>query len=244
MGIIQENGSTCYNQTFTMQYDAVIFDIDGTLWDASRASAEGWNSGLAKLGIKIIISSEQIRSVAGNHYEKCVDTILPGLKAKYPGLIQTLNNCETEAVQCRGGDLFSGAIEVVRALAGEFKVFLASNCQEWYLKLFLDFSGLKPVLAGFDCHGLSGLPKNEMLLRIKRNYSLNNPVYVGDTAGDETAARLAGIEYVHVAWSFGKPGKETRTVSSFTELQDYLRGQGRSTRAKPYMIRGRSGGNG
>ena len=148
---------------------------------------------------------------------------MPGLKVKYPALIQTLNNCETEAVQSLGGEFFSDVIAGVRELSRDFKVFLVSNCQEWYLKLFLDFSGLKQVINGFDCHGLSGLPKNEMLLRIKRDYSLNNPVYVGDTVSDETAARLAGIEYVHVAWGFGEPGRETRTVRSFTELRDYLR---------------------
>jgi phosphoglycolate phosphatase len=207
-----------------MNHDAVIFDIDGTLWDASYASAEGWNSGLAKLGISRKVSSEQLRSVAGDSYEKCVDTLLPGLKVKYPALLQMLNDCETEAVQARGGEFFNGAIEAVRALAGEFKVFLVSNCQEWYLNLFLDFSGLKPALAGYYCHGLSGLPKNKMLSRIISNYFLNYPVYVGDTASDETAAGLAGIEYVHVAWGFGEPGRETRTVSSFTELRDYLRG--------------------
>jgi phosphoglycolate phosphatase len=207
-----------------MRHDAIIFDIDGTLWDASRASAEGWNSGLAKLGINKKVSTEQLRNVAGSPYEKCVDTLLPGLKEKYPDLLQTLNDCETEAVQSRGGDFFNGAIEGVQALAGEFKVFLVSNCQKWYLNLFLDFSGLKPALAGFDCHGLSGLPKNEMLSRIKSNYFLINPVYVGDTASDEASARLAGIKYVHVAWGFGEPGRETRTVSSFNEIQDYLRG--------------------
>ena len=208
-----------------MQHDAIIFDIDGTLWDASHASAEGWNSGLAKLGINKKVSTEQLRNVAGSPYEKCVDTLLPGLKEKYPDLLQTLNDCETEAVQSRGGAFYNGAIEGVQALAGEFKVFLVSNCQEWYLNLFLDFSGLKPALTGFDCHGLSGLPKNKMLSRIKSNHILRNPVYVGDTASDEIAARLAGIEYVHVTWGFGKPGRETRTVSSFTELRDYLRGQ-------------------
>ncbi len=33
------------------RHDALIFDIDGTLWNASPASAKGWTRGLAKLGI-------------------------------------------------------------------------------------------------------------------------------------------------------------------------------------------------
>ncbi|MCX6655479.1 MAG: hypothetical protein NTY03_10215 [Candidatus Bathyarchaeota archaeon] len=30
-------------------------------------------------------------------------------------------------------------------------------------------------------------------------------VYIGDTEGDETAAKLAGVEFVHVSWGFGRP---------------------------------------
>jgi phosphoglycolate phosphatase len=57
------------------QYDALIFDIDGTLWNASPASAKGWTRGLAQLGIDKAISAEQIEQVAGYPYEQCVDIL-------------------------------------------------------------------------------------------------------------------------------------------------------------------------
>jgi phosphoglycolate phosphatase len=202
--------------------DALIFDIDGTLWNASPASAKGWNLGLAKLGIDRKVSSEQIERVAGNPYEKCVDILLPGLRARYSALLDTLNDCEIEAVKSDGGEFFDGVMEGITQLASEHKIFLVSNCQEWYLNLFLDFSGFRSMLAGFDCHGMSGLPKNEMLSRIKNNHSLDNPVYIGDTASDETAAKLANIAFVYVSWGFGRPEGEPKTVHSFTELVGYL----------------------
>jgi phosphoglycolate phosphatase len=205
-----------------MHNDAVIFDIDGTLWDASRASAEGWNTGLAKLGINRKVSAEQARSVAGNTYDKCIDILLPELRIKYPELRKMLEGCEIEAVKSIGGEFYDGVIEGIRTLTSESKVFLVSNCQEWYLNLFFGFSCLKSVLTGFDCNGISGLPKNEMLARIKRDYFLHNPVYIGDLASDETAAKLAGIDFVHAAWGFGKPERKTKTVNSFVELVEYL----------------------
>jgi phosphoglycolate phosphatase len=207
----------------TMHHDAVIFDIDGTLWDASPVSAEGWNAGLAKLGIARKVSPARIRSVTGNPYEKCVDILLPGLKARYPDLIQTLNDSEMAAIRSSGGRFYPGVIEGVRGLSDNFRVFLVSNCQEWYLKLFLDFSGLGPVLSGYDCHGSSGLPKSAMLRRIKSGHSLNCPEYVGDTAGDRLAAIQAGIEFIHAAWGFGEPEEGAKTVRSFAELLEYLR---------------------
>ena len=205
-----------------MKNDAIIFDIDGTLWNACSASAKGWNEGLARLGINLAITTEQIESVAGNPYEKCVEILLPGLLAQYPELLATFNNYEIAAVRAAGGTFYEGAIEGVKSLASRHKIFLVSNCQDWYMKLFLQFSGLEPVLSGFDCHGMSGMPKHEMLSRIKSNYFLQSPVYVGDTAGDESAADLAGIDFIHVAYGFGSPVNNAVSLKSFAELLDYI----------------------
>jgi phosphoglycolate phosphatase len=209
-----------------MTIDALMFDIDGTLWNASSASAKGWNLGLAKLGIVREVTAEQIEMVAGNPYEKCIDILLPGLRSGYPRLLDALNDCETEIVGSDGGEFYDGVIEGITQLANSYRLFLVSNCQEWYLNLFLDFSGLRPVLSGFDCHGMSGLPKNEMLSKMKRTHSLTNPVYIGDTAVDERAAELAGITFMHAAWGFGSPEGKPEDVNSFAELMDCLGKQG------------------
>jgi phosphoglycolate phosphatase len=208
-----------------MRYDAVIFDIDGTLWDASAASAEGWTAGLAGAGVRRRITPEQIRSVTGNPYDKCVDILLPGFRAKHPALVEKLQDEEEAAIKARGGDFYDGAVTGIRELERDFKLFLVSNCQEWYLELFLRVSGLRDAFAGFDCHGRAGLSKDRMLAGLKSRYSLKAPVYVGDTAGDETAARLAGIEFVRVTWGFGGPAGESTTVSSFGELVEFLQGE-------------------
>lgn len=63
-----------------MNHDAIVFDIDGTLWNACSASAKGWNAGLAKLGIDKQVSPEHIERVAGYPFETCVDLILPGIR--------------------------------------------------------------------------------------------------------------------------------------------------------------------
>jgi phosphoglycolate phosphatase len=208
------------------EFDALIFDIDGTLWNASPPCARGWNLGLKKLGIDLKVTPEQIENVSGQPYEQCIDSLLPGLREKIPELFNTLNQSETEAVQSDGGEFFDGVLEGIRNLAKRYKIFLVSNCQEWYMGLFLDFSKLRPLLTGFDCHGLSGLPKNEMLLNLTSKHYLHNPVYIGDTAGDETAAKLAGMAFIHVAWGFGRPEGKPITVHSFRELLDYLSSTG------------------
>jgi len=208
-----------------MNNETIIFDIDGTLWNASPASAKGWNIGLAKLGIDKSVTPKQIESVAGNPYEKCVEILLPGLQEQYPNLLETFNQFEMEVVKSEGGVFYEGVIDGIKKLANTHKIFLVSNCQDWYMKLFLEFSGLEHILTGFDCHGMSRQPKHEMLTKIKNNYSLNNPVYVGDTKGDEAAANIAGMDFIHVLYGFGSPAKEVINFGSFAELLDYFEGQ-------------------
>lgn len=205
-----------------MVVDAVVFDIDGTLWNASGSSARGWNRALAQLGIKTNVSAEQIAMVAGNPYEKCVDALLPGMRTANPKLLEILSDCERASVERDGGVIFDGALEAVGQLAGDHEVFLVSNCQDWYLELFLRFSGLGPLLSGVDCNGRSGLAKSEMLLRMNHDHSWTTPVYVGDTASDEAAAESANMTYVHVSWGFGQPKGTPTIVNSFAELVSSL----------------------
>ena len=208
----------------SITYDAVVFDIDGTLWNASSASAKGWNLGLKSLGMHQRVTAEQMESVAGNTYERCVDILPPGERAKHPELLNVLNKFETEVVTTDGGKFYDGVVDGIIRLAHDYRIFLISNCQEWYLSLFLQSSQLGPALSGADCHGVLSLSKDEMLARMRRNHSLKNPVYVGDTASDAKAAALAGIAFIHVTWGFGKPEGAARTVHSFAELLDCLKG--------------------
>ncbi|MBN2510383.1 MAG: HAD family hydrolase [Spirochaetales bacterium] len=205
-----------------MNYDSVIFDIDGTLWNASPASAEGWSRGLASLGLDMEVSAADIESVAGKPYADCVETLFPGLASKHEQVIQALEEFEMRAVKERGGKFFPGVLEGIPLLAKKYKVFLVSNCQEWYMNLFLEKSGLEPVLSGYDCHGMSGMPKGETILRLRRTQSLEFPVYVGDTAGDEKASRYAGADYVHMAYGFGEAENPLRAFDEFDELTMWL----------------------
>ena len=198
--------------------DAAIFDIDGTLWNASSASAKGWNAALRGLGLEAHVSAEDIAGVAGKPQEACVDSVLPGLRAECPDLLAALAQCERASVERDGGEFYEGALEAVEKLSHRHRIFLVSNCQDWYLELFLGFSGLLDLVSGVDCYGRSGLEKAAMLSRMKNVHSLSAPVYIGDTAGDEAAARGAAMDYIHVSWGFGRPTGQAKIVDSFSEL--------------------------
>jgi phosphoglycolate phosphatase len=205
-----------------MNYDAVIFDIDGTLWNATEANAKGWNLGLEALGMSRRVTAEQIASVSGNPYEQCIDMLLPGERIHYPELSSVFAAHEEQVVAADGGKLYDGVADGIIRLARDFKIFLVSNCSDWYISLFIQFSQLGPALSGVDCHGKSGLPKEEMIRRVVRENRLRNPVYVGDTSFDEIAATKAGIEFFHAAWGFGTSSAAAKSFSTFASLVDFL----------------------
>jgi len=203
--------------------NAIIFDIDGTLWNACPSSAKGWNKGLEALGISERVTAKGIESVAGNPYAKCVEILLPNLQEKYPSLLEIFNKYEKEVVENEGGLFYDGVLSGIQELSQNSPIFLISNCQEWYLKLFLKFSGIKDLFQDYDCHGMSQVPKNEMIQNMKDKHCLNNAIYIGDTAGDEKAAELSNTDFIHVSYGFGKPANKHLSFSSFDKLVDYLR---------------------
>jgi phosphoglycolate phosphatase len=211
-----------------MKYDAIIFDIDGTLWDARGSLAEAWNAGLANAGIDKRVSAREIESVLGNTTDVCIDILLPNEKSSVPGLKDVIEEKEIETIGFRGAAFYEGASDGIKDLAAFYKIFIASNCQTSYLRLFLEKSGLEAVLSGYDCYGMSGLPKGGMLAKMKKEHSLKDPVYVGDTAIDEEAAATAGMDFIHAAYGFGIASAKVN-FDSFPALVKYLKKRGFQT---------------
>ena len=72
------------------QVKAVIFDLDGTLWDACQTTANGWSAALKKFGQRQTITHEQIAQVTGIPFEQAVDITLPGMCKTHPTLPTTI----------------------------------------------------------------------------------------------------------------------------------------------------------
>jgi len=189
-----------------VKYSDLIFDVDGTLWDAARVSSHGWNLALAEMGLASRVTVDDIRSVSGNPFPMCVEILLPELHPVSQMLLESLERQERTAFDTIAGELYEGVAEGLPRLAEAYPVFLVSNCPDWYLDRFLEATGFGPYLRGWDCHGLSGVSKREMLLHMRRRHGIEQGVYVGDTEGDREAALGAGLDFVLAAYGFGVLG--------------------------------------
>lgn len=204
--------------------DALVFDLDGTLWDASEATTIGWNRALQELGVASRVTVAGIRSVAGTPFDGCVEILLPELCPPTEDMLRSLDTHEQAVLAEAGGILFAGVASGIRELGGTYPLFLVSNCQDWYLDLFLAKSRLRERFTGWDCNGISGLPKSGMLHRLAESYRLKRAVYVGDTQGDQDAAREAGMDFAFVRYGFGSVTAPSLLFEGFADLVAYFLG--------------------
>lgn len=198
---------------------AVIFDLDGTLWNASETSAIGFNRGLKLLGSEQVISKEEVEAVAGKPYRECLEILIKSFDVDMDRIEDVLNREEESAVKEFGGILYDGVEELLNKLNGKVGLYIISNCQEEYLELFLDRYKLRDYFIGYDCHGMSNRPKDQMIRDMIDLYKLEDVIYVGDTEGDKLSSQLAGIPFVHALYGFNKSLKAEYYITSPLDLE-------------------------
>jgi phosphoglycolate phosphatase len=208
----------------SVEPDALIFDLDGTLWDAAAASTHGWNLALEERGLPQRVTESGIRSVSGRPFPECVSMLLPDLAPWPPELQEHLETAERAGIELIAGALYPGVDEGLRRLAARYPLFLVSNCPEWYLEAFFRHSGLRAPFTAWDCWGLSGIPKSGMLLNLAATRLLERAVYVGDTQGDRVATDAAGLEFAFVEYGFGSVEGVRLSFATFDGLAAHFLG--------------------
>ncbi len=96
---------------FQTGVDSLIFDLDGTLWNASGLTAVGWERVAKSLNFSISITADSIRSVSGLPFDECVESLFPGLAKTQADLKSRLDLPEKEEVLKSGGELCLNVVQ-------------------------------------------------------------------------------------------------------------------------------------
>ena len=204
--------------------DAIVFDLDGTLWDSTETVAAAWTTVVRTLGQpERTISPAEIAGVMGMTHREIYRTLFPGLpEAEQESLALACYREEERSLHALGGRLYPGVADGLARLARRYPLCIVSNCQQGYIETFLAWSGLGSLIRDFECHGNTGCSKAENLRRVVQRNALAAPIYVGDTESDRRAAVEAGVPFVHAAYGFGSAGAAERTLRCFGDLEAWL----------------------
>lgn len=213
------------SESLKNQFDSIIFDLDGTLWDSTNNVALAWQAALNEVDyIDELMTQEKVRSITGMTYDSIFDKLFPNLSVAQRAEVQLLcAKHELEILHTRGGELYPSLDETLGYLADHYKLFIVSNCQSGYIEVFFKISGMEHYFMGHQCYGTKGKPKADNIKDIVIDHNLKAPVYIGDTMGDYDSATKAGVPFIFADYGFGKvENGQIATISNFDELTELL----------------------
>ena len=189
-----------------MRYEAVIFDLDGTLLNTLDDLAASTNRALAHFDLPQR-SLEEVRQFVGNGVEKLIRRAVPDgtgeslildcldwfkkdymvhmrdHTAPYPGILELLKQLKDN--RCKAG-----------VVSNKFDGAVKEHCRE-------HFDGLLPVAIG-ERPGTQKKPARDLvdLCIAELGVRPDHCVYVGDSDVDIQTAANAGLPCLSVSWGF------------------------------------------
>lgn len=204
-------------------FDGILFDLDGTLWDAVPEITLCWNQVIQAAGVeRPPLTVEEVKDCMGLRIVDIAARRLPGLsRERQLEVIEECCRIENDYLAVHGAGVFPGAEETLKTLSAQCPLFVVSNCQDGYIQAFFAGTGLGKYFTDFECAGRTDRPKAENIALVVERHGLKAPVYVGDTPLDCQSAQQAGVPFVHAAYGFGKV-ENVPAIQSLTELPALL----------------------
>lgn len=207
-----------------MNYDAIVFDIDGTLWDARESVTQGWNAAIEEItGKPGTLDSVSFGALFGRPLDEIVDYVFPDAEQEEkPRLIDYCVKRENDYLMVYPGTLYPGVRETLAQLAQRYPLYIVSNCGVGYIDAMLQGTGLREYFQGWMCYADTNAPKDVTIRMLAERYQLQNPVYVGDIQADADACAKAGVDIIYAAYGLGKIKAPAATIHRFSDLLEIL----------------------
>lgn len=204
--------------------EAVIFDLDGTLWDACENTAIAWNIYVREHcpDTKVEVTPKALESCMGLLLEEFGSRIFTDVpKERSAQIAVACAKAENAYLAANGADIYDGVEETLKALSEKYKLFIVSNCQSGYIETFLSYYHLEPYIADTLCPGDSGEEKAENIVQIMKKNQVKKAVYVGDTIKDFNESQKAGVPFIWASYGFGTV-EGTAKIESIRELPEAI----------------------
>ena len=198
---------------------ALIFDLDGTLWNSTEASTALWQRELRKENASAVPTHAQLTASMGLGPRELADALAFGVpEDRRMDVFYRVCELETTFIPEYGAILYPGLVETLTPLSKDYRLMVASNCVDGYIEAFLGYAGVENLFCDFAHPGITGLSKAGNIRLLMERNGVAEAAMVGDTILDWEAACGAGVPFIHAAYGFGQvPAAEWR-IQSLPEL--------------------------
>ena len=217
------------------RFDAVVFDLDGTLVDSRVAIIDAVRAGVREAVAEANlpqpeISDDTLRAALGKPAREYFLTILPETLGHLAERVkEAATRHEVEALAAGHGRLYDGVLPALDTLqAAGVRLAAVSNAQAPYFRAALEHTGLLARFDHTECHEElppeSARPFKLTLLQraiARLEVSPSRVLMVGDRAEDIEAGRAAGCATLGIPFGFGSPDElatADQQLSHFDEL--------------------------
>ncbi|MCD7745987.1 MAG: HAD-IA family hydrolase [Lachnospiraceae bacterium] len=215
-------------------YDAVVFDLDGTLLDTLRDLTDSTNAALACYGMPQQ-SIEEIRGFVGNGIRRLIQKAVPGGEDN-PDFLQVYDEFKTHYDKhCMDvTEPYPGVLLLLTELHKlGVRMAIVSNKADFAVKKLsrVYFDELIEVAVG-EREGCRRKPEPDSVLQALKELGVprERAVYVGDSEVDILTEKNAGIDSIIVTWGFrsrdyllAQGANPERMAANVNELLAYLR---------------------
>lgn len=203
-----------------MKFDAILFDLDGTLWDSVDEVIQAWNSVILRYpGLRGPLTRGEQEKLMGLQMDDIARRVFPNVDDKEQ--LRLMDECvavENELLARTGAKLYDGLEQMLEVLYEKHTLCIVSNCQLGYIEAFLHAHKLEKYFTDYICFGDTGLRKGESILKLLSRHKFSSPIYVGDTQGDCDEAHYAGLPFVYAEYGMGTSRGEDYRIGKPLDL--------------------------
>ena len=115
---------------------AIIFDLDGTLWDTSIEIEQVWKEVAENYNIKI--NQEKIKQIMGFTKDEIIEYLFKGNSEEGNEFITKCQENQNKYLKKNGGHIYKNTIKTIKDLSNNYNLYIVSNCQSGYIEAFLE----------------------------------------------------------------------------------------------------------
>lgn len=184
------------------RYQAVFFDFDYTLGDATDCIVEGFQYAFARMGLELP-ERERVRATIGMTLENAFTLLTGEDDSERQAAFHALYVEKANPLQVEGTRLFPGCREVLGWLAEQgILCAIVSTKRRWVIEQIMAHQGLAHqvafVVGGSDVAFCKPHPASALLALEKAGVARSRALFVGDTVIDAETAQRAGLDFAAV----------------------------------------------